>query len=225
MTIHKEGYKTIALTTAFIFVLNYIVVRYFHNNQIVIFGSYALSVFLFITVLQFFRSPNRKPDLNEQHILSPADGKVVVIEEVEEKEYFKGKRLQVSIFMSPKNVHINWTPISGLVKYVKYHPGLHLVAWHPKASSDNEMTTLVIQSPVNNTEILIRQIAGALARRIKYYLKEGETVAQGKQLGFIKFGSRVDLLLPLDVKLNVTLGQKVKGSKTVIAEFGNAIAS
>ena len=218
MTIHKEGFTTIGLTVAVIFMLNYLVIKFFNDNEIVILASYVFYALLFLTVVQFFRSPNRKIIVENNNILSPADGKIVVIEEVEEGEYFKDKRIQVSIFMSPKNVHVNWNPVSGLVKYVKYHKGSHYVAWHPKASSDNEMTTIVVETE-NKTPVLVRQIAGFLARRIKYYVKEGEEVIQGKQLGFIKFGSRVDLLLPVGTKINVELDQKVKGNRTVIAKL------
>jgi phosphatidylserine decarboxylase len=156
--------------------------------------------------------------INENNIIAPADGKVVVIEEVTENEYFKDKRIQLSIFMSPINVHINRYPISGIVKYSKYHPGLFLVAWHPKSSTDNERTTIVVEHK-NGREVLFRQIAGAMARRIVNYSKEGDTALQGDEFGFIKFGSRVDILLPLDIKINVSLEQPVKGRQTVIATF------
>ena len=168
--------------------------------------------------MQFFRSPSRPIEPNENLIIAPADGKVVVIEEVEEPEYFRGKRRQVSIFMSPLNVHVNWYPISGDVQYVKYHPGKYLVAWHPKSSTLNERTSIVVKDS-KGREILIRQIAGAVARRIVYYAKEGQTVVQGDQLGFIKFGSRVDLFLPLDAEIMVGLEESVKGSSTIIAKF------
>ncbi len=161
---------------------------------------------------------------NKDAVYSPADGKVVVIEEVFENEYFNDKRIQVSVFMSPLNVHVNWNPVAGLVRYVKYHPGKYLVAWHPKSSTENERTTFVIESGGNNslatspkTEILFRQIAGAMARRIVYYLKEGEMVGQGGEMGFIKFGSRVDIFLPVNSKINVQLNQKVKGCESIIA--------
>ena len=156
--------------------------------------------------------------MNENNILAPADGKVVVIEKTEEPEYLKDKRIQVSIFMSPLNVHINRYPLSGKVNYVKYHPGQYLVAWHPKSSTENERTTIVVEHK-NKTEILFRQIAGALARRIVYYCKEGEEAMQGKEFGFIKFGSRVDVFLPENAKINVQLGQVVTGGETVIASF------
>ena len=217
MTFHKEGYPTLVVTVAFVLISNFLITKYLHEYNTVILASYTVYVLLLITVLQFFRSPNRKIKTESNNILSPADGKVVVIEEVIETEYFKDKRLQVSIFMSPKNVHVNWNPISGMVNFVKYHKGSHLVAWHPKASSDNERTSVVIKS--EKVELMMRQIAGFLARRIKYYVKEGQEVKQGAQMGFIKFGSRVDLFLPVDTHLKVSIGDKVKGNRTVIAEL------
>lgn len=178
----------------------------------------AVSVVLFLTVLQFFRNPPRLVPIEDDSIVyAPADGKVVVIEEAIETEYFKDKRLQVSIFMSPVNVHVNRNPIGGEVKYNAYHPGKYLVAWHPKSSTENERTTVVIDN--GKTEILLRQIAGALAKRIKNYLEVGQSVRQGEDFGFIKFGSRVDLFLPLDTKVEVELNQKVKGNKSVIARL------
>lgn len=169
-----------------------------------------------VLILQFFRNPKRLTTPNFDEILAPVDGKVVVIEDVEEKEYFGKKRRQVSIFMSPVNVHVTRYPVSGTVTYSKYHPGKYLVAWHPKSSTDNERTTVVVHTPKFG-EILYRQIAGALARRIINYAEEGEQVVQGQDAGFIKFGSRVDLLLPLDSKICVGLNQKVIGAKTCIA--------
>lgn len=218
MTIHKEGYPSIIITLIVVAIINTITHFLFNNYPILIWFGYALSAFLLIIILQFFRSPKRTIIINENQIIAPADGKVVVIEQVTETEYFNDKRLQISIFMSPLNVHINRYPISGLVKYVKYHPGLFLVAWHPKSSTDNERTTIVVKHK-NGEEILFRQIAGALARRIVYYAKEGDNATQGNEFGFIKFGSRVDLLLPTSVKVNVTLEQKVRGNETIIATF------
>jgi phosphatidylserine decarboxylase len=174
--------------------------------------------FLFVIVVQFFRKPTRTTPINPKHIIAPADGKVVVIEEVVENEYFKEPRRQVSIFMSPLNVHINFNPISGIVTYVKYHAGKYLVAWHPKSSTENERTTIVVKHH-NGTEILFRQIAGALARRICWYLKEGQAVEQGSEFGFIKFGSRIDIFLPLDAKILVNINDKPVGGETVIAEL------
>jgi phosphatidylserine decarboxylase len=169
-------------------------------------------------IIQFFRVPNRVFSFTDNDILCPADGKVVVIEEVTESEYFKDRRIQVSIFMSPMNVHVNYNPISGLIKYVKYHPGLFLVAWHPKSSTDNERTTMVIEHS-SGKEVLFRQIAGAVARRICYYVQPGQTVKTGDEFGFIKFGSRVDVLLPLDCKINVKIGDMVKAKLTKLGEL------
>jgi phosphatidylserine decarboxylase len=169
-------------------------------------------------IIQFFRVPNRVFSFTDNDILCPADGKVVVIEEVTESEYFKDRRIQVSIFMSPMNVHVNYNPISGLMKYVKYHPGLFLVAWHPKSSTDNERTTMVIEHS-SGKEVLFRQIAGAVARRICYYVQPGQTVKTGDEFGFIKFGSRVDILLPLDCKINVKIGDMVKAKLTKLGEL------
>lgn len=219
MTIHREGYPSIALTVIVIAIINFLTHKFASNIQVITVLGYLISAFLLVTILQFFRSPKRKTIPNANHIISPADGKVVVIEEVEEPEYFKGKRLQVSVFMSPINVHINHYPIPGVVKYAKYHPGKYLVAWHPKSSTENERTSIVVQHENNGQEILIRQIAGALARRIVYYSKENKKAVQGGELGFIKFGSRVDLFLPLDTIIKVEIGQKVTGAETVIGEF------
>jgi phosphatidylserine decarboxylase len=216
--IHREGWPTIIITLIFSAVITFIA-HYFLGEYVWIkILSWALSIFLLITVLQFFRNPKRTVTINDNHIIAPADGKVVVIEEVTDNEYYNGKRLQVSIFMSPINVHVNRFPISGIVKYVKYHAGLYLVAWHPKSSTDNERTTVVVEHS-NGKSVLFRQIAGALARRIVYYCKEGEKAEQGKEFGFIKFGSRVDVLLPLDAKVMVNLQEKVVGGHTVIAQF------
>ena len=176
------------------------------------------SLLFFLLILQFFRIPTRTLTQNSKQIIAPADGKVVVIEEVMEKEYFKEPRRQVSIFMSPVDVHVNRAPITGVVQYFKYHAGLFLVAWHPKSSTDNERTTLVLKT-AGGVEILMRQIAGALAKRIRWYVKEGQALAQGEEFGFIKFGSRVDLYLPLDAKIMVDIGQKTKGGVTVVAEL------
>lgn len=175
------------------------------------------TVLLFFLVIQFFRNPKRNTEINTSHILAPVDGKVVVIEEVFEKEYFNDKRLMVSVFMSPINVHVTRHPIGGVVKYSKYHPGKYLVAWHPKASEENERTTVVVENKVVG-EILYRQIAGALAKRIVNYAKVGEEVVQGSDSGFIKFGSRVDVFLPLGTEIDVKLNQKVKGGISLIAK-------
>lgn len=215
MKFHKEGYTSLALVVLFIFVL-LAIAHYFDAGKIVTWLIYAVSAFLLITILQFFRSPIKKISPDEGVILCPADGKVVVIEEAEEQEYFKDRRIQVSIFMSPVNVHVNRNPVSGIVSFFKYHPGKFLVAWHPKSSTDNERTTVVVKR-ADGIEVLFRQIAGALARRIVWYVKEGQPVQQGDEFGFIKFGSRVDLFLPLDAKVEVNIDQKVVGGKTIIA--------
>lgn len=218
MKIHKEGYPTILISLVFITVLHALVYFIAGGIKPIMILTHIISLALLVIVLQFFRRPNRKHTINENAIIAPADGKVVVIEEVEETEFLKKKCRQISIFMSPFNVHINRFPISGVVKYVKYHPGKYLVAWHPKSSTENERTTVVVEH-TNGTPILFRQIAGALARRIVYYCKENDTVQQASEMGFIKFGSRVDVFIPLDAKVKVNLKQKVQGGVTVIAEF------
>jgi phosphatidylserine decarboxylase len=218
MTIHKEGYTTIALSLLFIFVLNAIIDYRFTDITWLRWAVYIASFALFITVLQFFRNPSRPFVTGGNLIICPADGKVVVIEETQENEYFKDKRLQVSIFMSPVNVHINRNPISGVVKFFKYHPGKYLAAWNPKSSTENERTTVVVEH-ANGTPVLFRQIAGALARRIVWYVKEGDIVVQSKEFGFIKFGSRVDIFLPVGTKVNLELNQVVKGGITVLGEL------
>jgi phosphatidylserine decarboxylase len=218
MTFHKEGIPSLIITIIVVAIINFLTIYFCNAYPIILWLGYALSAFLLITILQFFRNPKRSISINENNIIAPADGKVVVIEEVIESEYFKDKRIQISIFMSPINVHINRYPISGMVKYVKYHPGLFLVAWHPKSSTDNERTTIVVEHK-NGQAVLFRQIAGAMARRIVNNAKEGDNAIQGDEFGFIKFGSRVDLLLPLSVKVKVVLEQKVYGRETVIATF------
>ncbi len=218
MTIHKEGYSSIALTILFIFLLNALVQFYFPDNVTFRWFIYIFSAVLFLIVLQFFRNPKITVTMDEKMVICPADGKVVVIEEAQETEYLKDRRLQISIFMSPINVHINRNPITGVVKYFKYHSGKYLVAWHPKSSTENERTTVVVETH-QGVPVLFRQIAGALARRIVWYVKEGDEVKQSEQFGFIKFGSRVDLFLPLGTKINVNIGETVKGGRTVLAEL------
>jgi phosphatidylserine decarboxylase len=218
MTFHKEGYTSLALCILFIFILNAAIQFYLPQATTLKWVVYILSFALFVTIVQFFRNPHFDIAQDETIVLCPADGKVVVIEETTETEYLKDKRIQISVFMSPVNVHVNRNPISGVVKYFKYHPGKYLVAWHPKSSTENERTTVVTENSAG-TPVLFRQIAGALARRIVWYVKEGDTVEQGDQFGFIKFGSRVDLFLPLGSKINVEIGEVVKGGKTVIAEL------
>ena len=216
MTIHKEGYTTIAITILLIFVINAVVDYKYYDMTWLRWFIYIFSAALFIIVLQFFRNPSRSFSAGEDLVICPADGKVVVIEETEEGEYFKDKRLQVSIFMSPVNVHINRNPISGVVKFFKYHPGKYLAAWNPKSSTENERTTTVVEHS-SGIPVLFRQIAGALARRIVWYVKEGDQVKQTEQFGFIKFGSRVDVFLPVGTKVNVELNQVVKGGITTLA--------
>lgn len=212
---HKEG-KNIILTTFFLVVVSIILGEYFISTLWIKILIQVVAIIVLILILQFFRNPKRTITPNFDEVLAPVDGKVVVIEEVEETEYFKEKRRQVSIFMSPVNVHVTRYAASGTITYSKYHPGKYLVAWHPKSSTDNERTTVVIHTPKFG-EILYRQIAGAMARRIVNYAEEGEQVVQGQDAGFIKFGSRVDLFLPLDSKVCVQLNQKVIGAKTCIA--------
>ena len=214
---HKEGYKIIVITLIFIVGLFLVVDTFISVEWIRILLLIALLGFL-ILILQFFRNPKRNTSLDDNHAVSPVDGKVVVIEEVEESEYFKEKRIQVSVFMSPLNVHVTRYPIGGKVLYSRYHPGKYLVAWHPKASEENERTTVVVENPKFG-KVLYRQIAGALAKRIVNYATENEQVAQGADSGFIKFGSRVDLFLPLDAQIDVELNQKVRGGETIIAKL------
>jgi phosphatidylserine decarboxylase len=218
MTIHKEGYTSIALCILFIFVLNAVIQFYFPHAFVIKWIIYILSLALFVIILQFFRSPSVSISKDETRVLCPADGKVVVIEEADETEFLKDRRIQISVFMSPINVHINRNPISGAIKYFKYNPGKYLVAWHPKSSTENERTTIVIENSAG-VAVLFRQIAGALARRIVWYVKEGDVVDQGEQFGFIKFGSRVDVFLPLGSEIKVGLGEAVKGGHTVLAQL------
>ncbi|MEO5889979.1 MAG: phosphatidylserine decarboxylase family protein [Ferruginibacter sp.] len=220
MTIHREGFKSIAIGTLIFGALNLIFFYFFSASLpvlawIIFFITLALLLFL----ISFFRIPNRALTVSNNAVVAPADGKVVVIEEVMDPEYFTDKRIQVSIFMSPANVHVNRIPISGKVIYNQYHKGKYLVAWHPKSSTDNERHSVVIKK--ENTEILVKQIAGALAKRIINYLEVGQQVNQAAEMGFIKFGSRVDLLLPLGTKINVVLNQVVQGGVTVVATLKN----
>ncbi|MBQ4820476.1 phosphatidylserine decarboxylase family protein [Aquimarina sp. MMG016] len=211
---HKEGYKIISVAIVLFLGINvasYVAIQL----QEWIISIFVVTLAFLILILQFFRNPKRKTQIDEHTVVAPVDGKVVVIEEVFEKEYFKENRLQVSIFMSPINVHVTRYPINGEVAFSKYHPGKYLVAWHPKASEENERTTVVVKN--NIIEILYRQIAGALAKRIVNYAKEGEKVIQGSDSGFIKFGSRVDVFLPIGTKINVSLDQKVRGGESIIA--------
>ena len=212
---HKEGHKIILITFSLIVIL-ILLLDYFSIEYKILIRLFLIGQL--IIVLQFFRNPRRITSFGNNHVVSPVDGKVVVIEEVYEPEYFKDKRIQVSIFMSPLNVHVTRYPVSGEVLFSKYHPGKYLVAWHPKSSTENERTTIVIKNE-SSAEILYRQIAGALARRIVNYAKKSSKVNQGEDAGFIKFGSRVDLFLPLNTKINVKLNQKVKGAEDIIANI------
>ena len=215
--IHKEGRKIVITTFLALLLINVLLIKILDINKWIENGFLAWSIFFFCFVLYFFRNPKRNIITDDNKMIAPADGKVVVIEEVDVDEYFSEKKIQVSIFMSPSNVHVNRTPIGGEVKYTAYHPGKYLVAWHPKSSTENERTTIVIDN--GTVEVMMRQIAGKVARRIVYNLEEGDDVKQGLDFGFIKFGSRVDLFLPLDTKINVKLGQKVKGGITVVGEW------
>lgn len=220
MKLHKEGRLSILLVVIFLITVNILFVLYLGEFLIIKYLFQLVSVAFLIFILHFFRSPERQIIINRNAILAPADGTVVVVEEVEEPEYFKDKRIQISIFMSPLNVHVNWYPIAGLIKLAKVHQGKHLVAWHPKSSTDNERSTVVIASKYHdNKEILVRQVAGAVARRVVSYAQEGKEITQGGDLGFIKFGSRLDIYLPLDAKINVKLDELTVGRQTVIAEF------
>jgi phosphatidylserine decarboxylase len=215
MTIHKEGYRTITIVALFLIIINLVLIKLFPLVPCVFSWILAtVSVGFWLFIVSFFRIPNRKLTIVDNQIIAPADGKVVVIEEAFDEEYFKEKRLQVSIFMSPANVHVNRNPIDGDVAYNQYHKGKYLVAWNPKSSTENERHSVVLKK--GNKEILVKQIAGALAKRIVNYLKVGQNVKQGEELGFIKFGSRVDLLLPVGTQLNVQLNEHVKGGVTVI---------
>ena len=214
---HKEGH-TIILIFLFAVVADILLLEYILDDGLIKIILQSVSILILLLILQFFRNPVRNTIINENHIISPVDGKVVNIEKVYEKEYFKDERLQVSIFMSPFNVHVTRYPISGRVNFSKYHPGEYLVAWHPKSSEKNERTTIVLENEVVG-EILYRQIAGALARRIVNYAEVGENVTQGKDAGFIKFGSRVDLFLPVDSILNIEINQHVRGGEDIISKF------
>ncbi len=215
MRIHKEGYVILIVLGALLVIFNVAAYFFIHTEGISVL-IFAISLIVYGLILQFFRNPNRDISyFDNRAVYAPADGKVVVIEEVYEAEYFKDKRIQVSIFMSPINVHVNRNPIGGKVSYCKYHEGKYLVAWHPKSSTENERTTVVISN--GHEEVLFRQVAGALAKRIKCYLKQGQEVKQGADMGFIKFGSRVDVYLPLNAKIEVKIGDVVYGNRNIIA--------
>lgn len=217
MTLHKAGYSLLLKILVFLVLLNCITF-YFISNTTVVYTILGISVILYILIVNFFRFPLRHITIDDTTVLAPADGKIVVIEETEEPEYFKDRRIQVSIFMNIFNVHINWFPVNGIVKYFKYHKGNFAAAYLPKSSTENERTTIVIECK-NGQTVLMRQIAGAMAKRIVYYASVGTEARQDKHAGFIKFGSRVDLFLPLDTEINVKLGQKTVGSQTLIGKL------
>jgi len=215
MYIHREGYKILSVLTAVLIIINLYLYTVIPGLWWLVLIPSLVVAYLFF---QFFRNPKRTIPVKDDHLVyAPADGKVVVIEEVQEDEYFKEKKIQISVFMSPLNVHVNRSPIGGKILFNKYHPGKFLVAWHPKSSTENERTTTVFQGAYGT--ILLRQIAGAVARRIKNYPKEGDVLAQGQEYGFIKFGSRVDIFLPLDAEIVTTIDEVVKGNKTVLAKL------
>lgn len=218
MTIHKEGYKILLSTLILLVIINLAIDRFLALPEVwenIILGA---SIIFYLLILQFFRSPTIVSPVNDKYVLAPADGKVVVVEPTEETEYLNERRIQVSIFMSPINVHINRNPVSGVLKYFKYHPGKYLVAWHPKSSTENERTTLVYELSTG-LPILVRQIAGAMARRIKCYINVGDNVNQGEEFGFIRFGSRLDVFVPESSKILVEIGDKTVAGKTVLAEL------
>jgi len=216
--IHREGYTLILATLILCGVGSWSVHRYLTSPTWLAWVAYLLLGLVTVLVVQFFRNPQRNTVLDPQRIIAPADGQVVIIEKVREPEYFGDERLQISIFMSPINVHVNRNPVSGVVSYFRYHPGDYLVAWHPKSSTLNERTTVVVRAQ-NGQEVLFRQIAGALARRIRWYVAEGDTVKQGDEFGFIKFGSRVAVYLPPGAQPLVRVGQKVSGGETYLASW------
>lgn len=218
MTIHKEGRTLLFVLLLILSAINWAVFRFMPEAVVWQNISIISSIGIYLLILQFFRVPIFEVQKNEKQVIAPADGKVVVIEETEETEYLKSRRRQISIFMSPINVHVNRMPVGGTISYCQYHPGKYLVAWHPKSSTENERTTVVAKMK-NGTEILFRQIAGALARRIKWYVKEGQDLHQGDEFGFIKFGSRVDIFLPLEATIKVKVGDKTTGGKTILAEL------
>lgn len=217
MTIHREGYKYILIASIVFAGVAWLNQHFLIDLPFIYWPIQTVFFLLWFWVLWFFRIPARHFTTGDNLVIAPADGKVVVIEETVETEYFKDKRLQVSIFMSPLNVHVNRSPIKGIVKYVKYHPGKYLVAWHPKSSTENERTTVVVGN--DKATLLMRQIAGALARRICYYVKDGQAIGQNEEFGFIRFGSRVDIYFPVGTQIDVKIGQKVEGGMTVLAKL------
>ncbi|TNE79051.1 MAG: phosphatidylserine decarboxylase family protein [Bacteroidetes bacterium] len=220
MRIHREGFLIVLITTLVCLGIIFGSQNLFPHAPVATQIASVIALILFVLVLQFFRNPLRYTHAEDHEVFAPADGKVVVIEEVEETEYFHDKRIQVSIFMSPFNVHVNRNPIGGLVRFYRYHPGKYLAAWLPKSSTDNERTTIVIKDQLGR-EVLFRQIAGALARRIRCYVQEGDRVREGKEMGFIKFGSRVDIFLPVGTEILVKLNEKTRGGESVIAKLNS----
>jgi phosphatidylserine decarboxylase len=218
MTLHKEGHKILISFFLILLALNLTLHFTIHEWRWINYVVIGISCIMYFLVAQFFRLPKRVNRAAADELVAPCDGKVVVIEEVEEPEYYKGKRLQVSIFMSPLNVHAQWVPCEGEVKYAKYHEGLYLVAWHPKSSTENERTTIVIERSPEQS-VLLRQVAGAVARRIVYYVKPGQKMSRNEEFGFIKFGSRVDLYFPIGTEIKVKIGDKTAGNETVIAKW------
>ena len=218
MTIHREGHTILFVLLIVLFGLNWVVFYFYPQSPLVQNSAILVSVIFYLLILQFFRNPIFEITPNTKHVLAPADGKVVVIEETEESEYFGSRRKQISIFMSPVNVHVNRAPVSGVISFFKYHPGKYLVAWHPKSSLENERTTIAVRME-DGVEVVFRQIAGAMARRIKWYIQEGQPIEQGQEFGFIKFGSRVDVFLPLDAEITVKVGETVRAGRTIIAEL------
>lgn len=218
MRIHREGYGIILIAMLILaglyFLMDYLMGAQHWVSKLIL----TAGLVMLVLVIQFFRNPKRMIPAGENLVICPADGKVVVIEETEETEYLKDRRIQISIFMSPLNVHVNRSPVGGKVDFVKYHPGKYLVAWHPKSSTENERTTMVVETP-KKEKVLFRQIAGAVARRIRWYIKEGQPIVQGQEFGFIKFGSRVDVFLPLGTEVKVKLEQTVRGGETILAEL------
>jgi len=216
MGIHKEGIKILIILVVCLVGLNLVIGHFFPGNEVIHYAIMSASFLLFLFILQFFRNPSVKVPYNDSHILAPADGKIVVVEKTIETEYLMEERIQISIFMSVLNVHINRSPASGEIKYFRYHPGKYLVAWHPKSSTLNERTTMVLALK-NGLDIVVRQIAGIMARRIKYYVRKGDRLEQGQEFGFIKFGSRLDVFLPLNATIKVKPGMATRAGTTVLA--------
>ncbi len=218
MSIHREGRVFLLVVLAILLAVHFIINKYYTPHHLFYTFFATLSILLYAFLAYFFRDPHRVISAQLNEVIAPADGKIVVIQEVDEDEYLNDRRIQVSIFMSPLNVHVNRRPIAGIVKYFKYHPGKYLVAWHPKSSTKNERTTVVVEHQTG-AQVLFRQIAGFLARRIRFYCQEGDHLEQGDEFGFIKFGSRLDVFLPLDAKIKVNLGDKVQGGISTLAEL------